>query len=74
MRGKSRTLLLFLNSFLFDSNDVSATKVFKKITVTGGGGNNSGGLGVDPTAARGQRGFGGGASNAAASFPGFSKK
>jgi len=51
--------------FLFDSNDVSTTNVFKKITVTGDGSNNSrvwgrspqppetnGGLGAEPPTLR----------------------
>jgi len=46
MSGKSRTLLLYLSSFVFDSNDVSVTNAFEKVTVTGDGGNNSGVLGA----------------------------
>jgi len=39
-----------LFSFLFDSNDVSATKAFEKISVRGDGSNNFGGLGRSPNA------------------------
>jgi len=60
---------LFL--FLFKSNDVDATNVFKKISVTGNVSNNSGGLEAEPPAAGDKRGFGGGAPNAAAIFQFF---
>jgi len=36
-----------LLSFLFDSNEVSSTKAFEKISVTGDGSNNLGGLGAE---------------------------
>jgi len=47
---EKQTLLLFLKFFLlfFDSNKVSATNSFEKITVTGDGSNNSGVCGRSP--------------------------
>jgi len=52
MSGK-RSIVDISKLFLFplDSNDVSATNVFKKITVTGDESNNSGGWGLSPNAA-----------------------
>jgi len=60
--------------FFFDANNVrAATNLFKKVTVKGDESNNSGVSGVEPQAAGGQLGFGGGASNAATIFQFFSK-
>jgi len=74
MRGKQNIITISkFFMFLFDSNDVSATSAFKKITVTSDRSNNSGGLGAEPPTAGGQRGFGGEAPNAAAIFQFFSK-
>jgi len=44
MREKQNIIAIFkFFLFLFDSNDVSATNAFDKITVTGDGSNNTGG-------------------------------
>jgi len=49
MREKQNIIDIFkFFSFLFDSNDVSATNAFEKITVTSDGSNNSGVWGRSP--------------------------